>query len=260
MPTAIIAGLPPDTDRRVQAALKETSPFPGAWEVIWMRSNNRMPGLAPSQLDDARRTASANGAHLLILRGRGKHEENLVVTEMTPYFRMRWLEHTLLKLIPHSMDQFFEEISRFLSEELEWIDTVKPHDESCCLLLPECAFSAEADVRHLWNAATEAGVERIRLAARASERFRFKHWLPHKNGSRGWIDRYDRVFDHRGARHGIAPFPRAWKFSYQVVPGFHFDVTSRISREFQVHASNGRRHDAPGLGHINIDPHGHVRI
>ena len=161
MPTAIIAGLPPDSDRRIQSALKQRDPFPGIWEAIWIRSKSREPGLAQSQLEDARKTASSNGGGpLLIFRGRAKHEEDLIIAEVVPYFRVRWIERTFLTLIPHSMGQFFEAINEFLSQELEWINTVKPHDESCCLLLPECAFSAAANVRHLWTAAAEAGIER----------------------------------------------------------------------------------------------------
>ena len=263
MPTAIIAGLPPDIDRRIQSALKQRDPFRGVWQVIWMRSKDRIPGLAPSQLDSTVQTASSvGGAHFFIFRGRDKYEEDLLVAKVAPYFRVRWVGRELLKLTSRSMDstdQFFEAINQFLGEELEWIQTVKPHDESCCLLFQECAFSAAGDVRHLWTVASEAGIERIRLAARASEQFKFRHWLRHKNGSRAWIDGDDRVFDHRGPRHGVAPFPRAWKFSYQVVSGFHFDVTSRVLRAFHVHASDGCRHAASEGEHINIDPHGYVR-
>jgi hypothetical protein len=225
-----------------------------------MRSNGRVSGLAPSQLESAsQEAANSGGAHLLIFRGREKHEEAFVIDRIAPYFRMRWVERTVLKLIPHSMDQFFTAMNQVLAEELEWINTVKPHDESCCLLLPECAFSAAADVQHLWHAAAEAGIERIRLAALAGERFKMTHWLQTGTGARAWVDNADRVFDHRGARHGTAPFPRNWKFSYQVEPGFHYDVTSRVSRAFKIDASDGRRHSASGLEHINIDPHGRVR-
>lgn len=157
------------------------------------------------------------------------------------------------------MDQFFQTINQLLSEELEWFETVKPKDEACCLLLPQCAFSAAADVQHIWTAASEPGLERIKLAARVSKRFEIEHWLPYKGGARAWIDSDGRVFDHRGARHGVAPFPRAWKFSYQVMPGFHFDVTSRASRAFRLHSSDGGQHSKAGTGHINIDPHGYVR-
>jgi hypothetical protein len=260
MPTAIIAGLPPDTDRRVQQFLKEHTPFPSLWRVTWFRSNGQIPGLAPSQLQEvAQQAASACRAHLLVFRGRPKKEEERVLSKISLYFRMRWIEVALLKLIPHSMERFLDAINLLLNEELEWSETVKPKDDSCCLLLPECTFSAASEVRHIWTAASERGTERIKLAARACKRFQTVHWLTHRNGSRAWIDSVDRVFDHRGARHGMAPFPRQWKFSYQATPGFHFDVTSRSSRDFIVHASDGDRYPRPGSGHVNIDPHGYVR-
>src|SRR6266850_8182472 len=225
-----------------------------------MRSKGRMPGLAPSQLEAARQTASDHGgAHLLIFRSREKREDDLVLAEVAPYFRVRWIDQTLLKLIPHSMGRFFQAINGVLDEELEWIDTVKPRDESSCLLLPECAFSAATAVRHLWTAATEAGIERIRLAARASERFGDMHWLSDQSGARSWIDIENRVFGHRGALHGVAPFPRSWKFSYRLLDGFHYDVTSRDSRAFHIKGPSGSRHTGSGHGHINIDPHGYVR-
>ncbi|MGB7585229.1 MAG: hypothetical protein WBM11_10315 [Terriglobales bacterium] len=159
------------------------------------------------------------------------------------------------------MDEFFEAINTVLDEELKWVELVKPNHESACLLLPECGFSAEDAVKHLWEAATQPGIERIKLAAEACKRFRALHWLPNtrsNNGPRVWIDAEGRMFDHRGQRHGVAPFPRSWKFSYQVEKGFHYDVTSRDSRPFHVDASDSRRHSALGDGHVNIDPHGYV--
>lgn len=256
MPAAIIAGLPLEIDRRIQSALKHGSHFAPDWQIQWIRSNSRMPGLAPSQLDGAAQAASnLGGAHLLIFRGRERQEETLANDKLGRYFRLRWLDRLLLKLIPHQIDEFLQHIESVLVEEIEWIKTVKPTDESRCLLLPECAFSAAADVRHLWTAATEPGIERIRLAARVSERFATTHW----RGPRAWIDSDGRVFDHRGARHGVAPFPRAWKFSYQVPTGFHFDVTSRDSRGVSLRAFDGHRHSVSSSGHINIDPHGYVR-
>ena len=260
MPTAIIAGLPPEIDRRVQSALKQRTGFAVDWELLWMRSKGKIPGLAPSQLEEARQMASdRRGAHLLIFRGRQKSEQELVFTEITPYFRVRWIDEVLLKLVPHSMDQFFQTINDVLAEEIEWINTVKPRDEASCLLLPECAFAANSAVQHLWTAATEAGIERIRLAARVIERFGIVHWLSSKNGVRRWIDAGSRVFDHRGPRHGVAPLPRSWKFSYCVSDGFHYDVTSRDSRAFHLNDQSSGRHTARANEHINIDPHGYVR-
>ena len=53
-------------------------PFPGG-QVLWLRSNGRMPGLAPSQIETASKMASEHaGASLLIFRGRSADDENLV--------------------------------------------------------------------------------------------------------------------------------------------------------------------------------------
>jgi hypothetical protein len=260
MPVAIVAGVPPDIDRRIQAALRSEASF-GGWQILWLRSNGRTPGLAPGQIEIAANLAAEhNGANLLVFRGRSADDENALLARLVPNFRVRWIEATLLKLIPHDMPKFFGRISECLSEEAVWIDEVKPKDESCCLLLPSCAFSAKSEVRHLWTAASEAGIERIRLAVRAKERFSATHWLPQKNGARAWTDMDGRVFDHRGARHGIAPFPRMWKFAYQTTPGFHFDVTSRLSRNFHIQAFDGWRYNVPGSNHVNIDSHGYIRI
>ena len=265
MPVAIIAGIPPDVDRRIKEALKRAGRLFPDWHVDWVRAPGRIPGVAPSQLDPILQLAAgAGGAHVLVFRGRERTEEELVSTSIAPYFRMRWLSHTILKLIPHATDRFFAQIERALDEELEWSKTVKPEDESCCLLLPECCFQADAAVGHIWKAAAEVSIERIRLAAKAVEKFKDVHWLPHSPGSRAsavrkWIDVGGKAFDHRGARHGVAPFPRPWRFSYQVVPGFHFDVTSRDGRGTYVTDYDGARHAVKGSGHINVDSHGHVR-
>jgi hypothetical protein len=217
------------------------------------------------------RAADTGGAHLLIFRGRTKDEDAKIQSKILPFFRVRWLDNTLLKFIPHDTNQFFHAINAVLAEEWEWSERIKPKDESSCLLLPECAFSVNSEVKHLWTVASERGLDRVNLAARVQERFSLLHWmLTEKKGARvgaekktvrvgAWIDREDRVFDHRGARHGQAPFPRQWRFSYRVEAGFHFDVTSRYLRPFVVRSEDGHRHDRAGNAHVNIDPHGYVR-
>jgi hypothetical protein len=260
VPTAIISGLPLDIDRRVQKVVSDVSPFPPNWTATWLRSNGRTPGLAPSQVDEVLEVASqSESSHILIFQGRSKAEERSVFDGLIPFFRVRWLEQTLLKLIPHNTGRFFEEVNSVLAEELQWNETVKPSELSCCLLLPQCAFAADKAVRHVWTAATERGAERIKLAARVSAEFRARHWLPSKAGARVWIDAEGRIFDHRGVRHGLAPFPRGWKFSYKIANGFHFDVTSMDARAFGLLGSNLKTHTALAGAHVNIDPHGYVR-
>ena len=197
----------------------------------------------------------------MIFRSELTRDQTFVKTEIAPYFRVRWLDHRILKSIPHRIEDFFGAIGTVLNEELTWEETVKPRDESSCLLLPSCSFKANKSVSHLWEAASQAGIERIRLAADACRKFKEAHWQSDtrsRNSNRAWIDESRIVFEHRGQRHRLAPFPRSWKFSYEVIGGFHYDAQSLDDRPFKVVAADGTRHTAPALGHINIDPHGVV--
>jgi hypothetical protein len=263
MPTAIIAGLPPDIQRRVLSYVKENPSFAGAWTIIWQRSKSHMPGISPSQVREIQEHAASNndGSHILIFRSGTTRDEAHVMIEIAPYFRFRWLEHKILKSIPHRIQDFLEAIGAILEEEAIWSQTVRPRDESSCLLLPSCSFVAGKSVRHVWEAASQAGIERIKLAANACAKFKEAHWLSDTRGksrSRAWIDDTGIIFDHRGQRHARAPFPRSWKFSYEMEPGFHYDAQSLDSRSFKIVAADGTRHSALPLGHVNVDPHGVV--
>lgn len=261
MLAAIIGGLPLDLEKRVHVALERgDAVITDEWAIAWMPAKGRSPGLAPSQIASVLGKASdLGGAHVLIFRGGEAEIDASVVAQIAPYFRVRWLDKRLLTLIPHSIGEFCAAITDVLKEELEWSAAVKPQDESCCLLLPECAFAANYAVKHLWEIAGQQGIERIRGAALASERFKSAHWLRRDDVRRAWIDEEGRAFDHHGPRHGVAPFPRSWKFSYQLPGGFHFDVTAMDSRAFRVIDWDKRRHAVSGLKHVNIDPHGYVR-
>ncbi len=138
MPTAIIAGLPPDIERRVRPIVDRDRPLSPDWAIKWFRSKSKVPGLAPSQFAGVNQVASENdGAHVLVFRGRDRSMHTMFSAQVANYFRVRWIETSLLRLIPHSTEEFLREIAQILSEELEWDLNVKPKDESCCLLLPD---------------------------------------------------------------------------------------------------------------------------
>ncbi len=73
------------------------------------------------------------------------------------------------------------------------------------------------------------------------------------------MDQRGRIFDEDGERHGVAPFPRGWKYSYRIEAGFHFDITSSDGRRFVVSDAIGMRNRVGAGAHLNMDPHGHVR-
>jgi hypothetical protein len=261
MLAAIIGGLPLDLEKRVRVALERgDAVLTDEWAIAWMPSKGHRPGLAPSQIARVLGKASdLGGAHVLIFRGGAAEVDAVVVTEVAPYFRIRWLDKKLLTLIPYSIGEFCVAITAVLKEELEWNLAVKPQDESCCLLLPECAFAANDAVKHLWEIAGQPGIERIRNAALVSEQFRSIHWRRRDDVRRVWIDQRGRAFDYHGPRHGLAPFPRSWKFSYQLPVGLHFDVTATDSGAFKVFDWDENCHAVSASKHVNIDPHGYVR-
>lgn len=114
MPTAIIAGLPLESDRRVQSSLRQEDVLPSAWHVVWIRSKGRLPGLAPSQLDNLKQTAASHsgGAQLLVFRGELKRDHELLKAEIAPYFRLRWLDQSILKVDTSSDARFFRSYQR----------------------------------------------------------------------------------------------------------------------------------------------------
>lgn len=178
-----------------------------------------------------------------------------------PYFRFRWLDNDLLGYFPDRVAEFISRISALLEEEEYWIRDVKPSNTHSPLVLPQTTFSAHRAVRNVWDLAAEAaGNDRIKGAALAIQSFQQHHGHKMDSGQRAWADTGGRAFDYSGQRHGTAPFPRSWKYSYAIPPGFHFDVTAINGREFSITDSVGVRHTAAARGYFNVDPHGSVRV
>jgi len=183
--------------------------------------------------------------------------------KIRPYFRFRWFDHSLLKYLGRpDPTEFTRGIFSDLVEETEWAIRVKPKDLDSPLLLPECSFAADGRHRELWRHASARESNDILGAEKAIQSF----WKTHRKKvtvsspiGYKWVDQRDRIYSPDKLRHAIAPFPREWKYSYRIEAGFHFDVTHSNGRQFELIDANGRLNRANTGGHINIDPHGHVR-
>lgn len=73
-----------------------------------------------------------------------------------------------------------------------------------------------------------------------------------------WVDDANLKFDHRGERHGPAPFPRGWKYSFEGEEGFHYDVEHFSKRPFNITGALAKRAITAG-DYVNIDCHGYFR-
>jgi hypothetical protein len=116
----------------------------------------------------------------------------------------------------------------------------------------------------MWRHIESYGPGNIDSARAAVLKFEHIHWrkvVPeaHIPSKYLWVDSKDRCFDHSQARHGVAEFPRNWKYSFELTDGFHYDVRHLEGRAFQLYDADGSAHGAERNSYINIDPHGVVR-
>jgi len=194
-----------------------------------------------------------------------------VAAAFRPYFRFRWIEDGLLwSISSNDAGPFVEMLRAALAEEDEWAARVQPHSFNSPLMLPEYSFRCSAPHTSLWKRSMSYGdrdcVPSAEKAIRAFEntyyrRVEFQPIGQPRRAQRKWADDIDLIFHDQGERHGVAPPPRDWKYSYQIAQGFHFDVTQAHQRPFSLTDAEGVVHRVPSkehLKHINLDPHGFV--
>jgi hypothetical protein len=264
MGTAILLGIPLESVGAIRSVLSKNAAEFGIWSIRYIPAPKKeieiLKAMVKQALDIA---ARQNDSHVLGFSAQKNRRdiENLIA----PYFRFRWFDHGLLKHL-RSPDPapFVNCLLSTLAEESEWAARVKPTDLSSPLLLPECSFEPEHEHRDLWrNAGAYGDLQNVTGAERAIRSFQNTHHR--KVGFRTfsaykWVDRRDRIFDQDGERHGIAPFPRDWKYSYRIEPGFHFDVTHLDGRQFTLTDVSGGHYAASSGAHLNVDSHGFVRL
>ncbi len=259
MATAILVGLPRDMAKRVKAALgKGSVTWAAGWNVEFHFAKRTRPEIFPTDIKATIQLASESAAHIVGISNQPGPDKQAIAREIRPYFRFRWLDIKLISHIGFNTPEFITGINAALDEESLWAERVKPRDTESPLLLPGCSFAT--DDYGLWDHAMAYGdVGNIDGAAKAIDGFRRAHWeILERIGAR-WVDKRGRLFDHTGARHGKAPFPRSWKYSYSIPEGFHYDVTASSGKPFAMNDHADRAHPVVASGHLNIDPHGYVR-
>ena len=248
MPLAIIAGMPRNKARQLRRRIDQT-PTHGMWCLVWVPARNDQAGLQAvwGEVISAADAADAAGVHILAyhkaVSRRSRYEE-----EIRFRHRLGWLDHSLLYL--PSGNEWWLEIEERLRLEKVWRGVVRPSNRSDALILPRDTFESHKDP---WTTAQRA--ETDRWCARAQREI--DSFGEHHRYRRYWRDEKALLFDFRGQEHGHAPQCRQWKFTYQLSPGFHFDVCHEHARRFSVVDSDGETRNF--RKYTNIDAHGHVR-
>ena len=167
--------------------------------------------------------------------------------------RATWLPRQLSRQYGKSV--FFTAVDDTLSYEECWRDRIRPQVDSP-LLLPETAFSAQHSVVDVWSrsrnvhrmkdslSAVQTAIARFRQIHRHHATWRDTNWLV-----------FSRDTTPHGS-HGLLPWQDK-KLSFQIPPGFHYDVSHSRGRGFRVHDHDGTIHQF--TQYTNVDAHGFLR-
>ena len=248
MPLAIIAGVPSGKAREFKLRIDEMSTHQ-AWRLAWVPSRQNQPGVRSvwRNVKDIADEADASGAHILAyhkaVSERGRYEK-----EIRFRHRLVWLDHSCL--YSPVADEWWLDIEKRLRLEEMWRGEVRPSNQHDALILPYGTFASSQDP---WTNAQRAETKRVIARAQAEiDAFRESH----RHRGR-WRDENALLFDSGGPEHGQSPQGRRWKFTYQLSPGFHFDVRHEREREFALVDADGESWSF--REYTNVDAHGRVR-
>ena len=263
MRVAIIAGLVRSQIKRIDSFVREGGAvFLDKWEVIYVAARRNTPEILEQDVHMLMEQASEYAhPHIIGISKQDGSIRQRVARQIKEYFRFRWLNNRVLSFLGNDFRGFVVSINDVLAEEEVWGDAVQPQDLRSPLLLPRMCFDCSAPHRDLWALSEQYGdVGNIEHAATAIDRFRSSHFVQVETGlPRRWVDAANKIFDHTGERHASAPFPRNWKYSYQLEDGFHYDVADKNRRAFNFRDCYSFNHAVRANGYLNVDPHGYVR-
>jgi hypothetical protein len=262
MGTALLLGIPAGYVGTAKSALSKDATISGTWAIKFVPASRREAEISQKMVGQAQSIASQySDTHIFGFSTQSNRKD--FAEQLSPYFRFRWFDHSLLKCLGSpDPTPFVKTLASDLAEESEWAARVKPADHRSPLLLPESSFVPAPKHRDLWRHASAYGDPlNIIGAEKVINGFRNAHHR--KVVSRGfraykWVDENDRVYDTEGERHGAAPFPRGWKFSFRIESGFHFDVTHADGRPFVLTDAIGNQNRVNAGAYLNVDPHGYV--
>jgi hypothetical protein len=263
MATALLFGIPQGYVKTAKSAIERNDGLFTGWSIKYLPSNGNTSGISQRDISKLEQVVQ-NTESLSVFGFSDVHNRHILSDQIAPYFRFRWFKYELLRFLGSpDPSPFVNGLATALVEELEWSNSVRPADLGSPLLLPVCAFKPERKHSNLWRHACAYGdLQNVFGAAKAIESFRNDHYrkVEARDCTRlKWVDSADRIFSKDGARHGVAPFPRNWKYSFQIEAGFHFDVTKLGGQQFTVEGADGGKNLVKPGGYLNIDPHGMVR-
>lgn len=140
-----------------------------------------------------------------------------------------------------------------------WLSGLCPADVRHPLLLPPSVFSTTRGTQAYWHKCDVYSEKGIAPAVALLDVVKKEHRRPDSSGSRSWIDRRNLRYRIDPSKHGLSATDRAgkkaYRFCFEVPPGFHYDVADDSGRTFAIRIDGERQR----VTHCNITPWGRVR-
>ena len=146
--------------------------------------------------------------------------------------------------------------------ERRWCRTIRPQDLHNPLFLPPLCFSLSKGLNNHWKL-SDCYRDTVQLGAAhdALKAVIASHRQNEPGAARFWQDSRQREFRNALALHGLAPAERQgrrrFRFCFEVLAGFHYDVVHNSRASFDLIDFRNTRHER--LRRANVDPWGTVR-
>ncbi|MBF0585221.1 MAG: hypothetical protein HQL80_13455 [Magnetococcales bacterium] len=257
MPVLIIAGVLSGQAKRIESDVRSMKN--DAWAIQYVVSRGSVPAIR--DVNEICKVASGSTeSHILGVSKQEGRARRAIAAEIRQFFRFRWLNNAALSWIGRSPG-FAEELQRIIAEESQWSELIKPKSLCDALVLPRASFQCHPDLAGLWQLSEACNDDNnINSAIKLRSAFERRYRKSMGGTVQRWVDKDGLVYDHTGQRHGVAPFPYNWKYSYCLESGFHYDVSHIKQESFCLVDSKGERYSR-GRGprqYVNLDSHGRV--
>jgi hypothetical protein len=250
-------GLPISTHRRLEResdGWKDAVPAPHVFSSMPLSTNEHVR-FSKGELKDLRHIVDEGFTHIVVP---GSRDWKTVRTSLEFDCRLhvarlwepiRDITWKLLKDSLHTAARLDE----------EWLRKISPSDLRHPLLLPPTIFLTTAATDKYWHKCDIYSIDRIPEAEALLALVEKEHRKPDGTGGRSWMDARKLRFRFDPSKHALSASSRTggreYRFCYEVIPGFHYDVREEGGRAFSINVGG----KPAFVNHCNVTPWGHVR-